>query len=169
VDLLRSGKGHERRPKTRPSPERETIYDLRARLARIRETAARIEAERRRLVEATKERRIEHRAEVQELLLQVVALEHDLLSSERDRTASLVVLKAEQGARARGAILVGAGLGAAGLTLTLMPVKYAWMGYTAAAGLTLWGLLELVLPTSPQSANGADPAGGPAKDEALAH
>jgi hypothetical protein len=169
VELLHPGKGRERRPKTRPPPEREAIYDLRARLARIRETVARLDAERRRLVQATEERRAEHRAEVQVLLLQVVALEHDLLSSERDRAALLVAMEAERDARARGAILVGAGLGAAGLTLAAIPPKYAWMGYTAAAGLALWGLLELVLPVGPQPAQGVEPVGARAKEEALAH
>jgi predicted RNase H-like nuclease (RuvC/YqgF family) len=169
VDVLRSGKAHERRPKASPRPERETIYDLRSRLAGIREKVARLEAERRRLAQATAEQRAQHQAEVREVLLQVATLERDLLEAERDRATLLGALEAQQAAHMRGATLIGSSLAISGLTLAAIPAKYAWMGYTVAAGLALWGLFEFILPVGRQSANGAEPAGGPAKEEALAH
>jgi hypothetical protein len=165
VEILRSGKGHEKRKKKKATPERKTVYDLRSRLAYIREKAARLEAERRRMVQATEEERARHEAEIKELYLQVALLERDLLDSERQRAAlmealetSQEALEAEREARVRGAILVGAGLGTAGLTLAVVPVKYAWAGYVAAAGLALWGLVELVLPASPAPAAAANQA-----------
>jgi hypothetical protein len=130
------------------------------RLAKVKEEAARLEVEGRRLVEASQEQRALHEAQIQELLSRMAALEEEFLASERERVllegkvlqsegerASLAVaLQAEQAARTRSAILVGGALGLAALTWGAVPTKYAWMGYTGAGALGLWGLLELMLP-----------------------
>lgn len=160
VDLLCVGKDHERRSKTQTSPDRQTIYDLRLRLAKVKEEIERLEAEGRQLVEASQQQRALHEAQVQELLCRMAALEEEFVASERERVllegqvleserevgSLAVALQAEQAARTRSAILVGGALGLAALTWGAVPAKYAWVGYAGAGALGLWGLLELMLP-----------------------